>query len=172
MKTKNSLICLTGIPDVIPVSLIRRLAPHQQSQTTVFFLKLIIAFVLTSCSVSKVSITNSSFKFSEKNYNISLNTIKYIEHGMQWHKGVAMVSFVRESRLQGKHWRFQNLGVPGWLSWWSVWLCFSSGHDLSVLGSSPMLGSVLNRESAWGFLSLSLSPSPSSYTLPLSKINK
>ena len=41
-------------------------------------------------------------------------------------------------------------GAPEWLS--HLTLDFSSGHDLRVLGSSPMLGSVLS-----GILSGSLS---------------
>ena len=43
------------------------------------------------------------------------------------------------------------VGVPGWLSWLSV--CLGSGHELRVLGSSLMSGSLLSGESA--------SPSPS-----------
>ena len=40
-------------------------------------------------------------------------------------------------------------------------LDFGSDHDLWVLGFSPMLGSPLSKESAWGFLSfLPLLPSP------------
>ena len=38
-------------------------------------------------------------------------------------------------------------------------LDFSLGCDLKVLGSSPMSGSVLSGESAWGFSFLSLCPS-------------
>jgi len=41
---------------------------------------------------------------------------------------------------------------------------FGSGHDLRVLGSSPMLGSLLSGESA----SPSLSASPPAYVLSLS----
>ena len=52
-------------------------------------------------------------------------------------------------------------------------LDLGSGHDLRVVGSSPMSGSVLSVESAWD----SLSPSPSApltYTSSsaLSQINK
>ena len=48
-------------------------------------------------------------------------------------------------------------------------LDFGSGHDLRVLGSDPESSSVLSRESAWD--SFSLSPSPCSCSLTLSKIN-
>ena len=47
-------------------------------------------------------------------------------------------------------------GGPGWLNWLCPNLDFGSGHDFRVLGSSPAMGYVLSRESAWG-LSLSLS---------------
>ena len=36
--------------------------------------------------------------------------------------------------------------VPGWLNRWVS--AFGSGHDLGVLGSSHMVGSLLSRESA------------------------
>jgi len=48
-------------------------------------------------------------------------------------------------------------------------LDFSPGPDLRVMRSSPELGSALSGESAWD--SLSLCPSPCSYTLSFSKIN-
>ena len=50
-------------------------------------------------------------------------------------------------------------------------LDFGSGHDLTVMGSSPMSGSVL-AVPAWDFLSLALSfcPSPTcTHTYTLSK---
>jgi len=40
-------------------------------------------------------------------------------------------------------------------------LDFSSGHDLGVVRSSPVLGFALGMEPAWDSLSLSLFPSPS-----------
>ena len=43
-------------------------------------------------------------------------------------------------------------GAPGWLSQLNV--AFHSGHELWVLGSSPILGSLLSEES------FSLSPYP------------
>ena len=47
----------------------------------------------------------------------------------------------------------QLVGLPA--------LGFGSGHDLGVVGSSPMSGSELTRESfAWDSLSLSLGSSP------------
>jgi len=39
-------------------------------------------------------------------------------------------------------------GAPGWLSWLSIQLDFSLGHDLRIMRSSPTLGSVLGVESA------------------------
>lgn len=39
-------------------------------------------------------------------------------------------------------------GEPEWISQLSVQLDFSSGHDLAVVGSSPVLGSMLSVESA------------------------
>ena len=65
---------------------------------------------------------------------------------------------------------------PGWLSQLSIWLDFSSGPDLRVVGSSPDSGSELIGESAGDSFSLSLYPSHCSCTLSLSlflsKINK
>ena len=45
-------------------------------------------------------------------------------------------------------------------------LDFSSGHDLWIMGLTPMSGSTLSEESAWD--SLSLSPIPCSFTCFLS----
>ena len=39
-------------------------------------------------------------------------------------------------------------GVHGWLCWLSGRLSFGSGHELRVLGLSPMSGSALSKESA------------------------
>ena len=47
---------------------------------------------------------------------------------------------------------------------------FSSGHDLSVLGSSPKLGSLLGGESVSPFPSVPQHPLPTS-ALSLSQIN-
>ena len=61
-------------------------------------------------------------------------------------------------------------GVPGWLKASD----FGSGHDLTVVNSSPALSSVLTAQSlepAWNSVSPSLCPSPT-HTLSLSKINK
>ena len=65
---------------------------------------------------------------------------------------------------------------------WGAWVAqlltcstldFGSGHDLTVVESSPMSGSVLGVQPAWDSLSLSLLPSSSAlltHTLfPLSK---
>ena len=38
--------------------------------------------------------------------------------------------------------------APGWFSWLCPTLDFSSDHDLRVVGSSPLLGSVLGVEPA------------------------
>ena len=57
-------------------------------------------------------------------------------------------------------------GAPGWLRRSSVQLDFSSGHELTVMGSSPGWGSVLSVEPAWD--SLSLCPSLPSCSLALS----
>ena len=75
-----------------------------------------------------------------------------------------------------KCWKSTSFGVPWWLSRLSIWLYFSSGHDLTVMRSSPTLGSVLSVEPAWDSLSLPLCTSPL-YSLSLSvsvslKINK
>ena len=52
-------------------------------------------------------------------------------------------------------------------------LGFSSGHDPRVVGSNPMLGSMLHMEPTWDSLSLSLSfPLPSLCTLSLYKKKK
>ena len=54
-------------------------------------------------------------------------------------------------------------GAPGWLSQLGVQLLiFSSGHDLTVHGFEPHIGSVLTVRSLLGILS----PSPLSLTLP------
>ena len=53
-------------------------------------------------------------------------------------------------------------GVPGWLGW-SVkcpTLDFGSGHDLTILESSPRLGFALTARSLLGILSLPLSAPP------------
>ena len=39
-------------------------------------------------------------------------------------------------------------GAPGWLSQLSIQLGFGSGHDLTVMGWSLVLGSMLSVESA------------------------
>ena len=60
--------------------------------------------------------------------------------------------------------------APGWLSWSD----FGSGHNLTVLSSSPMLGSVLPAQSLYPALD-SVSPSlsaPPPLTLCLSLKNK
>ena len=46
-----------------------------------------------------------------------------------------------------------NLGVPGWLSWFSIQLNFGSGHDLIVCGFGPLVN--LWAVSLLGILSLS-----------------
>ena len=52
-------------------------------------------------------------------------------------------------------------------------LGFSSGHDLRVLGSSPISESLLSGEYAWRFsLSLSLPPLACSCSLSIFQINK
>lgn len=51
-----------------------------------------------------------------------------------------------------------QLGAPGWLSW--LGSAFDSGHDTTVLGSSPVSGSLLGGVSA--------SPSPCSCARALS----
>ena len=53
-------------------------------------------------------------------------------------------------------------------------LDFGSGHDLMVVRVSPMLGSTVSVEPAWGSFSLPLSlPLPCSHTHSVSlKINK
>ena len=51
-------------------------------------------------------------------------------------------------------------------------LDFGSGHDLGVLGSSPMWGSVLSGESASGFSLFSAPPPTCVHALSLSQINK
>ena len=62
------------------------------------------------------------------------------------------------------------LGVPGWLSWLSVWVLVSVLVAISkVMRSSPTSGSELSRESAW-----KLSPSappPAWHTLSVSQID-
>ena len=40
------------------------------------------------------------------------------------------------------------VGVPGWLSWLSIQLDVSSGHDLTVMESSLTWGSMLGMEPA------------------------
>ena len=50
-------------------------------------------------------------------------------------------------------------------------LDFGSGHDLSVVGSSPKWGFVLRVEPAWDSLSLSFCSSPL-FMLVLSQIKK
>ena len=51
-------------------------------------------------------------------------------------------------------------------------LDFVSSHDLRVLGSSTVLGSMLSVESAWDSLSPSPSALPFSRAISLSQINK
>ena len=48
-------------------------------------------------------------------------------------------------------------GAPGWLCWLSVLFGFGLGWALRVMRSSPRLGSVLCRESAWESFPLPLS---------------
>ena len=57
-----------------------------------------------------------------------------------------------------------TIGVPRWLSW--LRSCFGSGHDLRVLGLSPLLGSLLSRESACP------SAPPPTHIPSVSQINK
>ena len=69
------------------------------------------------------------------------------------------------------------IGVPGWLSWWSVWLLILAQVMISRLAAlSPRSGSVLTALSLIGILSLPLSALPPtilSLSLSLSlKINK
>ena len=89
-------------------------------------------------------------------------------------------------RSGGKHHACDPREDPAgkWNQWRSAWvvqsvecptLDFCSGHDPSVMGSSPSTGSALSVESAWDSLSpslpLSLSPSsslPLFFPLPLS----
>ena len=55
-----------------------------------------------------------------------------------------------------------------WGAWVAQTLDFGSGYDFRVVGLSPVLGSMLSRDSTWdSFLSLCLSP-----PRPLSQINK
>ena len=67
------------------------------------------------------------------------------------------------------HLKMSIIGMPGWLSWLSLWLLilaqfviFGSSHDLRALRLNPTLGSALSREAAWDPLSRShsLYPSP------------
>ena len=60
------------------------------------------------------------------------------------------------------------------MNWGSAWVApwvkqptlgFSSGYGLSILGLSPLLSSILSRESAQG-LALSLCPSPTHTHIP------
>ena len=64
------------------------------------------------------------------------------------------------------------IGMPGWLSWLSVWLLVSAQVMISQFVSlSPTLGSTLIMQSLLGVLSLSLSLSlpPLALSLSLSK---
>ena len=71
-----------------------------------------------------------------------------------------------------------TLGVPGWLSWLSIWLLvsFGSDHDLTVHGIEPHSGLCADSvEPTCDSLSLCVCPSTAhklSLSLSLSKINK
>ena len=64
------------------------------------------------------------------------------------------------------HFKNKEAGASGWLSRLSI--CFASGHDPRVLGSSPMSDSLLSGESA----SPSPSAAPLAYALSLCQINR
>ena len=68
----------------------------------------------------------------------------------------------------------KNVGVPRWLSHLCLTLDFGSGHDLTVQEIEPHVRlRAAMVESAWDSFSLSLCPSPTSFSLSFSlKINK
>ena len=75
-------MCIAGIPDMVIMSR-EELTAQKLSQTTVFFLKLIIAHAFNNLLSLKVTIIKSSLKFSEKECKISPSMLKCIEHEMQ-----------------------------------------------------------------------------------------
>lgn len=58
-----------------------------------------------------------------------------------------------QADLEDKLFKKEKLRAPGWLSPWSIQLNFGSGHDVWVMGESPMTGSALGG-SLPGILSL------------------
>ena len=81
-----------------------------------------------------------------------------------------------EHRFQSRWeiWRVADFGVPGWLSWLSVWLRLRSwSHSLWVRAPHQALCWRLRAWSLLWILPLSLCPSPThALSLSVSKINK
>lgn len=60
-----------------------------------------------------------------------------------------------QADLQDKFLKKEKLRAPGWPSPWNIQLNFGSGHDVWVVGESPMTGSALGG-TLLGILSLPL----------------
>ena len=78
----------------------------------------------------------------EKTLNSQRNVEK--ENQSCWHHNPRLQAILQSCSHQDS----LVLGAPGWLSQLSVPLDFSSGHDLRVVGLSPMSGSMLGMEPA------------------------
>ena len=91
--------------------------------------------------------------YSEESSRRIFNLNVYLDIALKLFRLISLYSHVRKTRNCMKRqsaWVAQLVGYPT--------LGFGSGHELGVVRSSPVLGSMLHIESAWDCLSPSVLP--------------